>query len=71
MKKSTASIDLGQLQADLVAATQEVHTASKAKARADQAYEAAVEAHERARVSLNGAVATLKSQTSVANPYAA
>lgn len=69
MAKNLA-LDLGQMQADLVTAAQVLRNATRAKQRADQNYEEAVEAHERARVALNSGVQTLKSATNVPNLYA-
>ena len=63
-------VDLGELQYDLTAATEELKDAQEAKLKADQRYTEAVESHERSKVALNSAVYALQSATKVPNPYA-
>jgi hypothetical protein len=72
MKKSvnTQSISLGALQSGLEESAANLKAAQRAKLRADQDYERATEAYERARVALNAGVQTLKSAASVPNMYA-
>lgn len=71
MKKSNCkTIDLGLLQSQLENSTSNLKRTQKAKLRADEAYERAVETHERARVALNAGVTTLKVSSTVPNPYA-
>lgn len=70
MAKPQLALDLGQMQSDLVAAAQILRASTRAKQRADQAYDEAVEAHERARIALNSGVQTLKAATNVPNLYA-
>ena len=70
MKQTNPLISLGLLQANLENSTKTLRSAQKAKLKADQDHERALEAHERARVSLNAGINTLKSATSVSNLYA-
>ena len=69
-KPAASVLDLGTLQADMFAAAKGLKAAQRAKLKADQAYEAALEKHETSRVALNAGVATIKSMTVVANLYA-
>ena len=71
MAKTSKSIDLGSLQSELEIATRALKSAQRAKLKADQVFEEATAQHERARVSLNGGVAALKSASAVTNLYAA
>jgi len=66
----TKLIDLGLLQSNLEASTKNLKAAQRAKLKADAEHERALEAHERARVSLNAGINTLKATTSVSNLYA-
>lgn len=66
----TKLIDLGLLQSNLEASTKNLKAAQRAKLKADAEHERALEAHERARVSLNAGINTLKVTTSVSNLYA-
>jgi hypothetical protein len=71
MKREKAKVvSLGLLQLHVETTTTTLRRAQKAKLRADEAYEQALQAHERARVELNAGIATLKASATVPNPYA-
>ena len=69
-KQMNPTVDLGQMQAQVIEATRALKTAQSFKLRADQAYEDALARHEQVKVSLNAAVAAVKSAAAVANLYA-
>ena len=64
------SVDLGQMQQEVIEATRGLKSAMSAKLRADQAYEDALSRHERAKVSINAGLQAVKSAAQVANLYA-
>jgi uncharacterized protein related to proFAR isomerase len=69
-KAKTQLIDLGALQTNLEQSTAALKIAQRAKLKADADHERALQAHERARVSLNAGINTLKATTAVSNLYA-
>jgi hypothetical protein len=70
IKHSTLSVDMGQLQMEVIDATMVLKAAQQAKLKADQIYTDALSRHERAKVSLNAGVAAVKSEAQVDNLYA-
>ena len=69
-RQAAPSVDMGQLQAEVIEATSALKAAQAAKLKADQNYTDALARHERAKVSINAGLATVKSAAQVDNLYA-
>lgn len=69
-KPKVSPLSLGQLQADLEAATRNLAIVTKAKLKADQTFEEALASHEQAKINLNAGFSAVKAATTIPNIYA-
>ena len=69
-KPRTPSVDLGQSQLNLQAATNNLRLAQRAKEKADSDYVRALELHERTKREFNAALTVVQTASRVPDPYA-